>query len=97
VQVTELPLKTSTSAVAVADAIVAEPTIIPLPNEQPTQEHIEIVDLNSGNRVVTAIKLLSPSNKQEEAGRAAYRRKQREYIQGGSTWSRLISYGLGHL
>ncbi|MEQ1826616.1 MAG: DUF4058 family protein [Pirellula sp.] len=83
VQVTELPLATFTSSVAVADAIIAEPTIIPLPNEQPTQRHIEIVDLNSGNRVVTAIELLSPANKQEEAGRAAYRRKQREYFEGG--------------
>ena len=73
----------SSSALAVADAIVAEPTIIPLPSEQPTQRHIEIVDLNSGNRVVTAIELLSPANKQEEAGRSAYRRKQRDYIEAG--------------
>jgi hypothetical protein len=83
VQVTELPVATSTSAIAIADAIIAEPTIIPLPSEQPTQRHIEIVDLNSGNRVVTAIELLSPANKQEEVGRAAYRRKQRDYIEGG--------------
>ncbi len=76
-------LQTQSSAVAVADAIVAEPTIIPIPSEQPTQRHIAIVDLNSGNRVVTAIELLSPANKQEEAGRSAYRRKQREYIEAG--------------
>ncbi len=73
----------SSAAVAVANAVITEPTIIPLPNEKPTQRHIEIVDLNSGNRVVTAIELLSPANKQEEAGRCAYRRKQREYIEAG--------------
>ncbi len=83
VKVVECPEALSSAAVAVADAIIAEPTIIPLPSEQSTQRHIEIVDLNSGNRVVTAIELLSPANKQEESGRSAYRRKQREYIQAG--------------
>ena len=83
VKVVERPEALSSSSVAVADAIIAEPTIIPLPSEKLTQRHIEIVDLNSGNRVVTAIELLSPANKQEEAGRSAYRRKQREYIEAG--------------
>ncbi len=82
VTVVELP-DASSSLVAVADAVITEPTIIPLPSEKPTQRHIEIVDLNSGNRVVTAIELLSPANKQEEAGRSQYRRKQREYIEAG--------------
>ena len=83
VKVIERPDLDSGVALAVADAVVVEPTIIPLPSELSTQRHIEIVDLNSGNRVVTAIELLSPVNKQEESGRAAYRRKQREYIDGG--------------
>jgi hypothetical protein len=68
------------SSVAVS---VAEPCIIPLPDETPTQRHIEIVDPNSGNRVVTAIELLSTSNKASESGRRAYREKQRQYIQAG--------------
>ena len=83
ITVVELPDASAAAAVAVANAVITEPTIIPLPNEKPTQRHIEIVDLNSGNRVVTAIELLSPANKQEEAGRSAYRRKQREYIEAG--------------
>jgi hypothetical protein len=83
VKVVERPDSDSFVTVAVADAVIVEPTIIPLPNEMLAERHIEIVDLNSGNRVVTAIELLSPSNKQEETGRAAYRRKQREYIDGG--------------
>jgi hypothetical protein len=62
---------------------VAEPCIIPLPDERPTMRHIEIVDPNSGNRVVTAIELLSPANKVGEAARRNYREKQREYLQGG--------------
>ncbi len=83
VKVLERSPASDTSAVAVAEATVVEPTIIPLMNEPPTQRHIEIVDLNSGNRVVTAIELLSPANKQDEPGRVAYRRKQREYIEAG--------------
>ncbi len=71
------------SALAVAGTIVVEPTIIPLANEQVTERHIEIVDLSSGHRVVTAIELLSPSNKREALGRSAYRRKQREYLAAG--------------
>jgi len=82
VRVIEQPESTSAASVAVAGATVAEPTIIPLPSEQITERHIEIVDLNSGNQVVTAIELLSPANKKEEPGRQAYRRKQFEYIAG---------------
>jgi len=83
VAVIELPKFASSSAVAVADAVIAEPTIIPVPSEHPTQRHIEVVDLNSGNRVITVIELLSPANKQEGSGRVAYRRKQREYTEAG--------------
>ena len=83
ITVVERPDASSSAAVAVADEVIAEPTIIPLVHEKPTKRHIEIVDLNNGNRVVTAIELLSPANKQEEAGRSAYRRKQREYIEAG--------------
>jgi hypothetical protein len=83
VKVVERPDLDSIAAVVVADAVIVEPTIIPLPSELLTQRHIEIVDLNSGNRVVTAIELLSPVNKQETTGRTSYRRKQREYIEAG--------------
>ena len=62
--------------------IVAQPCIIPLPDEPPTQRHIEIVDPNSGHRVVTAIELLSPANKVGRTGRGAYREKQRQYLEG---------------
>lgn len=71
------PARSNTSAV------VAEPRIIPLPDERPTQRHIEIVEPGSGNRVVTAIELLSPANKTGEATRKAYREKQKQYLEGG--------------
>ncbi len=82
-KVIEHPDPRSSSAVAVAEITVAEPMIIPVPSELPTQRHIEIVDRNSGNRVVTAIELLNPANKEEGLGRQAYRRKQLDYITAG--------------
>ena len=62
---------------------VAEPVIIPFPDELPTKRHIEIVDRNSGNRVVTVIELLSPANKVGQEGIRAYRAKQEEYRAAG--------------
>ena len=69
--------ETDSSAVA-----VAEPCVVAIPDERPTMRHIEIIDRNSGHRVVTAIELLSPTNKDDDEGTKAYRRKQSEYFQG---------------
>ena len=70
-------------AVATVSAtdVIAEPILVPV-NESPTKRHLEIVDLNSGCRVVTAIELLSPCNKIKSAGREEYVQKQKEYIAG---------------
>jgi hypothetical protein len=81
VRVVEQPEIPTLTEPAPASITVAEPCIVPLPDEWPTQRHIEIIDRNSGNRVVTAIELLSPANKVREAGRRTYRKKQREYLQ----------------
>lgn len=65
-----------------SNVAVADPFEVPIPMESPPQRRLEIVDSGSGNRVVTVIELLSPVNKTMPAGRAAYRKKQSEYIQG---------------
>jgi len=65
--------------VAVAEKIAAEPVRV-LVDEQPTPRHIEILDTGGGNRLVTAIEFLSPSNKIPADGRELYLRKQREYL-----------------
>jgi hypothetical protein len=62
---------------------VAEPAEILLPSETPTLRRIEIIDASRGNRVVTMIELLSPTNKVDKLGRTKYRKKQAEYIQAG--------------
>lgn len=71
---------TATSRPGVA---LAEPCILFLEDEPGTERHLEIVDLSDGGRVVTAVEVLSPANKLGTDGRAAFRRKQREYLEAG--------------
>ncbi|MFM9959720.1 MAG: DUF4058 family protein [Planctomycetaceae bacterium] len=68
------------TAMATASTVsVAEPTFVRLRDDPRTERHIEILDLKTGGRVITAIELLSPANKSSE-GREAYRKKQAEFI-----------------
>ena len=83
VAVVEQPEQSRPFGQTQSNAAVAEPCVVALPSELRTERHIEIIDRNSGNRVVTAIELLSPSNKCRGPGREAYLRKQQEYIDGG--------------
>ena len=66
-----------------ATLVVAEPLVIPRQLEMKTERSLRIVDTRSGNRVVTAIEILSPANKVGNAGREAYRQKQDELLDGG--------------
>lgn len=70
----------SSVAVAIApSATIAEATVVKLRDDPRTERHIEILDLKTGGRVITAIELLSPANKSSE-GIAAYHKKQAEFI-----------------
>lgn len=62
-----------------AKVSVAEPTVVDFGKE--ILRHVEIVD--SRAHVVTAIELLSPSNKEETLARADWRRKRLDYLRGG--------------
>ncbi len=68
----------SEAGVAVIDSI-----LIHGESEPATEGYIEIIDIGSGNRVVTVIELLSVSNKFAGEGQEKYLQKQREYRQGG--------------
>jgi hypothetical protein len=59
-----------------------EPMIFELSREQIRQPYIEIVETASSNRVVTAIEVLSPSNKLP--GRSSYLQKREEYWNAGT-------------
>jgi len=83
VRVVERPVGAGTPAPGAADETavgVAEPLLVPLELEPQTQRSLQIIDTQSGNRVITALEFLSPTNKSDARGRAAYRQKQREFL-----------------
>jgi hypothetical protein len=57
---------------------VADPVIVETETETETENYLEIIDRESGNRVITVIEFLSPSNKSPGPNREQYLRKQRE-------------------
>ena len=59
-------------------AAVAEPFLVEVEVEPVTETYLEIIDRESGNRVVTVLEFLSPSNKSPGPNREQYLRKQRE-------------------
>jgi hypothetical protein len=61
-----------------ASPAVAEPLLIELEAEPVRENYLEIIDSESGNRVVTVIEFLSPSNKSPGPNREQYLRKQQE-------------------
>ena len=56
--------------------IPAEPILIHLDVEPITESFVEIVDVKSGHRVVTAIEVLSPTNKRPTEGQRLYLKKR---------------------
>ena len=80
VQVVEEPQAAAFSQAAVA---VAEPCVLWLEGEPRTERHLEIVETRDGGRVITVIEILNAANKVGVDGRAAYLRKQRQYLAAG--------------
>ena len=59
-------------------AAVVEPLLVEAGAEPATETFLEIIDRESGNRVVTVIEFLSPSNKSPDPDQEQYLRKQHE-------------------
>jgi hypothetical protein len=72
------------SLAAVTGIAVAEPIIVQREDEPISQGYLEIVDVASGNRVVTVIEYVSPTNKLAGDGRVQYLEKQKEVIDAGA-------------
>lgn len=68
-------------AAPVVERSAAQPLILRLDQEPITEPFIEIIDIGSGRRVVTAIEVLSLANKRPGAGREAYLKKQTEVLE----------------
>ncbi len=67
------------TAVAEPGVEIAEPWLIHTrPSDSFTETFIEIIDANSGGRVITVIEFLSQANKQPGEGQDKYRQKQEE-------------------
>src|SRR5205085_3523039 len=62
-----------------ARVTAAEPTVVDFGHQ--VLRHVEIVD--SRAHVITAIELLSPSNKEEGEARLNWKRKRFDYLRGG--------------
>jgi len=78
VRVVEFSRGGSTGTVPASDVAVAEPLLIHFPQEEITETFIEIIDAESGNRVVTVIEFLSPSNKTPGEGQNQFLSKQQQ-------------------
>ncbi len=78
VRVVEYPPRRGLAARPQASVAVAEPLLIETEPAPATEPFLEIIDRESGNRVVTVIEFLSPSNKSPDPNREQYLRKQRE-------------------
>ena len=61
-----------------SEIVVAEPYVLYIDNEPATETFIEIREVGSGNRVITVVEFLSPTNKTPGEGRRSYRKKQNE-------------------
>jgi Protein of unknown function (DUF4058) len=54
------------------------PAVFDLPQEEIREPYIEIIEPAAGNRIVTALEVLSPTNKTAGAGRNSYVKKREE-------------------
>ena len=68
----------NTTEVMVAD----RPLVVDLSREEIHQPYLQIIEPAAGNRVVTAIEVLSPDNKMPGPGRVSYLAKQEELWAG---------------
>jgi hypothetical protein len=62
-----------------------EPILVATDTEPLTEGFIQIIDTSSGNRVVTVIEFLSPTNKTPGDGLEQYRRKQGELLRSDTS------------
>jgi hypothetical protein len=80
VHVVEYPRPEAGNVTSESGVAVAEPLVLHLADEPLSQGYLEIIDVGSGNRVVTVIEFLSPSNKLPGAGQNLYLEKQNEVL-----------------
>jgi hypothetical protein len=78
IRVVEYARRQKGKPVSTGRLAVAEPLVISLPDDPVTEGFIKIIDIGSGDRIVTVIELLSPTNKVPGKGQELYQSKQEE-------------------
>jgi hypothetical protein len=85
---------------------LVEPILVEAEDEPAAETYLEIIDRASGNRVVTVLEFLSPSNKSTGPNRDQYVRKQREVCASDANLVEIdlnrfglhtLAFPLGHL
>jgi hypothetical protein len=67
----------------VDDVTLSEPVIFELVEEEIREPYLDIIEPRAGNRLITSIEVLSPSNKSAGPGRDQYLQKQKEVQASG--------------
>jgi hypothetical protein len=73
---------TATEPTSPGHAAVAEPQVFPINIEPRTQRSLRIYDTSTGDRLITAIEFISPSNKDGEIGTKSYCNKRELFTAG---------------
>lgn len=82
---TDLPMTPHASATTAVVDVDAPSTVFEIWREEVKQPFLQIIEPAAGNRVVTAIEVLSPDNKALGPGRDSYLKKRDEYWEGGAS------------
>ncbi|MBL8793236.1 MAG: DUF4058 family protein [Planctomycetia bacterium] len=77
VRVVDFQARRGLDTYVAGEIALAEPVVVDT-REPATETYLEIIDRESGNRVVTVVEFLSPSNKSPGPNREQYQRKQQE-------------------
>jgi len=76
-----LPNVRKSGTAAASGLAVAEPIFVDVGDDPVVESFIEIVDPRLGSKLITAVELLSLSNKRRSQGMEKYRQKQREVVE----------------
>lgn len=80
IRVVEYKRPSEASVTASAGQTATQPIIIEIPKHEITESFIQVIDTDSGNKVVTTIEFLSPSHKRKGSGQQEYLEKQQRMM-----------------
>lgn len=96
IHIVERPRPERTAVRSESGVAVAEPLVIHLKREPVRQGYLEIIDVGSGNRVLTVVEFVSPSNKAPGEGQELYLRKQQDVLDAGASLVEIDLTRSGH-